>query len=166
MKLTVIIKNCLLVVLLDSGSSHNFIHIGMVKKLGWKLDQSHICDVMIVDGGQIQRKGCCVIVPLAIGNYGYTSDMFALSLGGRDIVMAEWPVPILVNSLRGFLGLTGYYRKFIPHYGRESFLLTRLTKKDDFVWSLEAIYAFHKLKELMLSLRVLALPDFTKPFII
>ncbi|CAB4320249.1 unnamed protein product [Prunus armeniaca] len=57
MKLTAIIKNCLVVVLLDSGSSHNFIDIGMVKKLGWKLDQSHICDVMIADDGQVQSKG-------------------------------------------------------------------------------------------------------------
>ncbi|VVA37581.1 PREDICTED: Retrovirus-related Pol poly from transposon, partial [Prunus dulcis] len=68
--------------------------------------------------------------------------------------------------LRGFLGLTCYYRKFIPHYGRESFPLTQLTKKDGFLWTPEATAAFHKLKELMLSPRVLALPDFTKPFII
>ncbi|KAB5534524.1 hypothetical protein DKX38_017610 [Salix brachista] len=72
--------------MLVSGSSHNFIHIGMVKKLCWKVDQSLICDVMIVDGGQIQCKGCFVVVPLAIGNYGYTYDMFALPLGGCDIV--------------------------------------------------------------------------------
>ncbi|CAB4286472.1 unnamed protein product [Prunus armeniaca] len=72
MKLTVVIKNCPVVVFLDSGSSHNFIDIGMVKKLGWKLDQSHICDVMIIDGGQVQSKGCCAAVPLAIGTYGFS----------------------------------------------------------------------------------------------
>ncbi|CAB4278483.1 unnamed protein product [Prunus armeniaca] len=54
MKLNALIKNCH-VVLLDSGSSHNFINMGMVKKLGWKSDQSHICDVMIADGGQVQK---------------------------------------------------------------------------------------------------------------
>ncbi|CAL2271884.1 unnamed protein product [Prunus armeniaca] len=444
MKLTAVIKNCPVVVLLDSGSSHNFIDIGMVKKLGWKLDQSHICDVMIADGGQVQSKGCCAAVPLAIETYVYTSDMFALPLGGCDIVLgvqwlrtlgpilwdferltmkfwhgieqiclssskpeppqpiscqqmdkllhsgcygailcavecenmakpvddlsspqqhelqalldsfsavfgtpttlppvrehdhriplisgckppsirpyaygplqkseiekcvkelldsrfiknshspfsspvllvkkkdstwrmcmdyrqlneltikdkypipliddlldelhgakyfskldlrsvyhhirlhpediektafrtheghyeflvmpfgltnapatfqglmneifrnclrkqgvsadpsklnavADWPVPTSIKSLRGFLGLTGYYRKFIPHYGRESFPLTQLTKNDGFLWTPEATTAFHKLKELMLSPRVLALPDFTKPFII
>ena len=91
MKLTAVIKNCPVVVLLDSGSSHNFIHIGMVKKLGWKLDHSFNCDVMIADGGQIQSKGCCAEIPLAIGNYGYTSDMFALPLGGCDVVLGvQW----------------------------------------------------------------------------
>ncbi|KAI5335345.1 hypothetical protein L3X38_025478 [Prunus dulcis] len=80
--------------------------------------------------------------------------------------MADWPIPTSVKSLGGFLGLTGYYRKFIPHYGRESFPLTQLMKNDGFLWMPEAIAAFHKLKELMLSPRVLALLDFTKPFII
>ncbi|CAB4282646.1 unnamed protein product [Prunus armeniaca] len=91
MKLTAVIKNCHVVVLLDSGCSHNFIDIGMVKKLGWKLDQSHIYDVMITNGGQVQSKGCCAAVPLAIGTYIYTSDMFALPLGGCDIVLGvQW----------------------------------------------------------------------------
>ncbi|KAI5338356.1 hypothetical protein L3X38_017627 [Prunus dulcis] len=46
MKLTAVIKNCPVVVLLDSGSSHNFIDIGMVKKLGWKLDYISLIFVM------------------------------------------------------------------------------------------------------------------------
>ena len=46
---------------------------------------------MIADGGQIQCKGSCAEIPLAIGNYGYTSDMFALPLGGCDVVLGvQW----------------------------------------------------------------------------
>ncbi|CAL2256575.1 unnamed protein product [Prunus armeniaca] len=80
--------------------------------------------------------------------------------------MVDWPIPTSVKSLGGFLGLTGYYRKFIPPYGRESFPLTQLTNNYGFLWTPEATAAFLKLKELMLSPRVLALPDLTKPFII
>ncbi|CAL2264343.1 unnamed protein product [Prunus armeniaca] len=107
MKLTAVIKNCPVVVLLDSGCSHNFIDIGMVKnKLGWKLDQSHICDVMITNGGQVQSKGCCAVVPLAIGTYIYTSDMFALPLGGCDIVLGVQWLRTLCPILWDFKRLT------------------------------------------------------------
>ncbi|KAM2104973.1 hypothetical protein ACFX1R_015519 [Malus domestica] len=80
--------------------------------------------------------------------------------------IADWPLPTSVKALRGFLGLTGYYRKFIPHFGRISAPLTQLTKNDSFTWSSAATDAFLKLKNVMMSPQVLALPNFSKPFII
>lgn len=66
--------------------------------------------------------------------------------------------------MRRFLGLTGYYRKFFPGYGGICQPLYNLTKKDVFQWFSAVAIAFDRLKEVMVSLQVFALLDFSKPF--
>lgn len=82
----------------------------------------------------------------------------------KIIAMENWPTPKSVKDLRGFLGLTCYYRRFISHYGTISKPLTQQLKKEGFEWSEAADLAFQKLKMAMSTTPLLALPDFNKPF--
>jgi hypothetical protein len=79
--------------------------------------------------------------------------------------VAQWPTPTTTKQLRGFLGLSAYYRKFIKNYGILSRPLTDLLKKNSlFHWTLELQLSFDNLKQALISAPVLVLPDFSKSF--
>ncbi|XP_025635201.2 uncharacterized protein [Arachis hypogaea] len=77
-----------------------------------------------------------------------------------------WPIPTSVKKLRAFLGLASYYRKFICNFATLAAPLTDLLRKEGFVWSPSASDAFVTLKEALTHAPVLALPDFSKPFVL
>lgn len=66
-----------------------------------------------------------------------------------------WPTPKSVRAFRGFLGLIGYYCKFIKGYGEVVAPLTKLLKKESFRWYEEADQAFQVLKVALTSALVL-----------
>jgi hypothetical protein len=81
----------------------------------------------------------------------------------QDIL--EWKPPTTVHQVRSFLGLAGYYRRFIPDFSRLVKPITSLLKNDTkFNWSLECNEAFEKLKVLLTTAPVLAQSDIEKPF--
>ena len=71
-----------------------------------------------------------------------------------------------MHAVRGFLGLAGYYCRFIQNYGQIAASLTWLLQKDGFFWSDEATEAFQALQQALTTAPVLQLPDFDRPFII
>jgi hypothetical protein len=81
--------------------------------------------------------------------------------------IVEWPTPTDTKQLRSFLGLAGYYRRFVRHFALIAKTLTSLLKNDTlFVWTDEHEAAFQTLKQALTEAPVLAVPDFSKKFCI
>jgi hypothetical protein len=76
-----------------------------------------------------------------------------------------FPTPKTVANIRSFLGLTGYYRRFIKGYAKLAGPLFELTKKDvDFIWSEDCQRAFDTLKRALIGAPILVRPNFKEPF--
>ena len=81
----------------------------------------------------------------------------------------NFPVPKSKTQIRVFLGLTDYYRRFIPYYAHTAAALTDLTKKDapnKVLCTPECQRAFDSLKKALCSPGILRSPDFNRPFIL
>ena len=92
---------------------------------------------------------------------GHTLSGSGVAMDNTKLVaVKEWPKPVNLKQLKGFLGLIGYYRRFVKGYASLASPLTDLLKKDSFKWDAASELAFQKLKEAMTSAPVLAIPNF------
>lgn len=80
--------------------------------------------------------------------------------------MLEWPLPMNTKVLRGFLGLTRYYRKFICNYGLIASPPTYILRKNAFEYNEKSAKALEELKRVVTQPLVLKLPKFSQPFTI
>ncbi|KAL0544048.1 hypothetical protein IC582_019159 [Cucumis melo] len=78
-----------------------------------------------------------------------------------------WTRPSTVSEIRSFLGLAGYYRRFVENFSRIATPLTQLTRKGvPFVWSKACEDSFQNLKQKLVTVPVLTVPDGSGSFVI
>ncbi|CAH9077225.1 unnamed protein product [Cuscuta europaea] len=79
--------------------------------------------------------------------------------------VVDWPTPTTVTEVRRFLGLAGYYRRFVKDFSKIAKPLTNLTKKTTkFIWGEECKKAFQELKQRLTTAPILTLPSGTEGF--
>jgi hypothetical protein len=91
LKLIGYIKHRKVIILVDSGSTHNFIHRCIAQETHCYIHAVNNFQIMIANGGSMKCGGRCENVCLQIGDYNLKSHMFAIDMGGCDIVLGvEW----------------------------------------------------------------------------
>src|SRR5262249_38028824 len=81
--------------------------------------------------------------------------------------MSNWPRATNITEIRSFLGMAGYYRRFVQNFSKISAPLTKLNRKQvKFEWDDSCEQSFRKLKECLISAPVLALPSGQDGFVI
>lgn len=94
------------------------------------------------------------------------SDKGVATDNSKIEALLKWPIPTTMTELIAFLGLTGYYKKFVKHYGIIAKPLTNVLKLKNFHWTTQAQQAFEELKAAMTTTPVLALPNFQAQYIV
>jgi len=81
------IKKKKVIVLIDSGSTHNFIHCKIAKEFNCLLYPAPECQVMVASGGTINFSGKFHNIKLSMREYVLNSPMFSIPMGGADVVL-------------------------------------------------------------------------------
>jgi hypothetical protein len=113
------------------------------------------------------KRSKCSFGERSVAYLGHVISANGVTMDGDKVeAVASWPEPRSARGVRGFLGLAGYYRKFIRDFGSIATPLTRLLRKEAFAWTPEAAEAFTALKRALSMGPVLQMPDFSWQFIV
>ena len=108
----------------------------------------------------------CKIAQLEVEYLGHIVSQEGIRTDPKKLqAVKEFPLPGNVKTLRSFLGLASYYRRFIPDFARIATPLHALTKKEvEFLWDDQCQMAFEELQTRLTAAPVLAFPNFEVPF--
>lgn len=128
---------------------------------------STVLQLLKQDQWQVKLSKCSFAQP-QVAYLGHVIGVHGVAIDPKKIQdVQNWAQPATVKKLRGFLALVGYYRKFVKNFGLISKPLTQLLRKGvPFIWGTSEDQAFQSLKQALVTAPVLALPDFSKAFIV
>jgi hypothetical protein len=99
---------------------------------------------------------------------GHVINQQGIAVDPKNVAaVVEWKRPSSVSEIRSFLGLAGYYRRFVPNFSSIAKPLTRLLEKGVlFVWSSDCEVSYQALKSKLVDAPILALPESGKRFMV
>jgi hypothetical protein len=113
------------------------------------------------------RRSKCSFGTTSIAYLGHVISVEGVAMDADKVAaVATWPTPQSPRDLRSFLGLAGYYRKYIRDFDLIGAPLTRLLRCDAFSWDKEATTAFAALQRALTTGPVLQMPNFDMPFMV
>ncbi|KAL6743631.1 hypothetical protein Aduo_016651 [Ancylostoma duodenale] len=116
----------------------------------------------------------CLLAEKSVAYLGHILDQNGVNMDPDKVSkIVSYPRPTALNELRTFLGMCGYYRKFVLNFAKIAKPMYELTSsKAPFIWNNDATEAFERLKEAIVRAPILGQPDVEgartgqKPFII
>ncbi|KOM58401.1 hypothetical protein LR48_Vigan11g143500 [Vigna angularis] len=139
----------------------------LVYSRSWEEHLEHVGTVLreLVTNRWVANRKKCEFGKTQISYLGHRIFARGVEMDEDKVrAVIDWEKPKTVKALRGFLGLTGYYRRFVKDYGKIVKPLTDLLKKGQFTWTEQAEEAMSRLKKAITTAPVLVLPDFDQPF--
>jgi len=131
----------------------------------------HLCHLNLVfdrirAAGLTVKKAKCVFATADVEFLGHRIGLGRVEPRRQKVqALLDFPRPTNVKQLRSFLGLAGYYRRFLPHFSDIAASLSNLLRKGvKFSWSSDAETAFLDLRSRLASQPILRPPNFALPF--
>ena len=149
--------------------SHCLVYLDDVIILGTSFEE-HLANLQLVFD-RLQQAGLklkpkkCNVLKHRVQYLGHiVSDKGVQADPSKIEKVASWPIPVSTKEVQQFLGLAGYYRRFIKDCAKIARPLHKLTEQ--FKWTNDCLASFDMLKQKLTTAPVLTYPDYSKPFIL
>jgi hypothetical protein len=113
------------------------------------------------------KRSKCFFGEWCVGYLGHVISVDGVAMDEEKVqAVLSWRVPSSVRAVQAFLGLAGYYHRFIREFGSLAAPLTKLLYMERFIWTPEVNAVFHALQQAVMTAPILCLSAFNKEFII